>query len=754
MTKSHRRFILLLPLILLCIAAVLQAQPTPERPKIGIVLSGGGAKGFAHVPILALIDSLGIPIDYVAGTSMGALIGSLYAIGYSPQQIEELIIEEDWMALLDDAPLRRNVPILEKDVKQNRLASVGIKKFKKAGEEDKTEVLYPSAFISGQKVFDIMLSETKGYHDSQDFLSFPRGFLCVAADLKTGREVVFTSGVLPDALRSTMSIPTLFSPHVYDGKMLIDGGALNNLPANHLKALGCDIIIGVDVSMPFSMVQDNPSIADILGQTGMFTDAETKEERRVLCDVYIEPEVLAYGVTSFDSKKNILKKGYEAAQKALPDLQKIAELVKNFPNPAVKAYSFPDSIIITELSFTGLKNLTEKYLRSKFDIPIGQKISCGLLDIKNKALFGTGKVEQNHFLLHKTNDPEKYRCEVRITEKKAETTVGIGFHYDSDLKTGILLSADIENFLFKGSRLLANFVISERPRLRTTFLLDAGRPFSFGMDLNMHLFTNSLYKSRKFVGRYRHFDKYLSIYASRTIGNSAVLKWGGSMNHSNYDREDVLAGIFLDSIAVQGKEAFGYLHLSPFIDITVDRLDDAYVPTKGVYAKLKGSYVILPRKRKFIDLLGGSFFSINGQWKNVWPVKKRFTILSDMHFGANLFNRPTPTYFQILGGAGDYFFNNQMPFLGYRYQEIFIRQFVATAALTFRYQLTKQIHTSLITNIASYNTVWDDYTNLTHLSGMGLNLIWMTPFGPVSGTLHSSFETADFFVFVSVGFNF
>lgn len=750
---------LLLSLIILISIQIphnVKAQENSTRPKIGVVLSGGGAKGFAHIPVLKMIDSLGIPIDYVAGTSMGALVGGLYAIGHSPEDIEKIVVTEDWLAMLDDAPLRRNIPILEKELKQNRLASIGVKSLKGSDTEEggSLEVLYPDGYIAGQEVFDKILELTSGYHEPQNFLALPRGFLCVAADLKTGTEVVFTSGVLPHALRSTMSIPTMFSPNIYDGKMLVDGGAINNLPANHLKALGCDIIIGVNVSTPWSYVEDNPSVADILGQTGMFIDSKTAEERIALCDLYIEPDVYTFGVTSFGAKNEILKKGYEAAEKLKPELIALAKQLNETTNYKWPEYHFPDSIVIRNLIVEGLDHLTEKYVKSKFEIPMGQKIAYSLLDEKNKELFGTGKVRQTHFFLYKTRRPGIYDCELVVKEKKSETLVGVGFHYDSDLKTSILLSGEKNNLFFKGSRLIGDFVIGERPRARATYLLDAGRPLSFGVDGSFHIFNNSLYQDQNFKGLYQHFDKYAAIYALRTFANSAVLKLGASLNHSGYDIEDIPAGTFLDTINLGYDMNFTYVHFSPFLDMTVDRLDDAYVPKKGVYTKLRADFVFQSGGPETVEILKKPFFSVNFQWRNAWPAGKRATILTDLHVGANVFNRPSPTYYHMLGGAGDYFFNNQYGFLGYRYQELFMQQVVSTAAVHFRYQFMRQVYGDVGINVASFNTEWDEFTKVDHLGGAGIKVIWVTPFGPVSATVHSSFEDFDLHGYVSVGYNF
>lgn len=733
----------------------LTGQASQARPTVGLVLSGGGAKGFAHVPVLKMIDSLGIPVDYVAGTSMGGLIGGFYSIGYNSDQLEELIMEEDWLAMLDDAPLRRNVPILEKDVKQNRLASVGIKTLKEPDRENKIELLFPQAYLAGQEAFDKILELTRGYHEEQNFLSFSKGFLCVAADLKTGKEVVLKSGSLPHALRSTMSIPTMFSPVNYEGMMLVDGGSVNNLPANHLRDLGCDIIIGVNVSAPFERAGNNPSMAEILGQIGMITDSESSERRKAMCDVLIEPDVFDYGVTSLGAKQAILEKGYEAARKALPELTAIANRIRMggaaYENDA---FFFSDSIVLTGLSFSGNENLTDKYLASKFEVPLGQKITYGFLDQKNRELFGTGKVVQCHFFLYRTEQPWHFHCEVVIQEKNAETTVGVGIHYDSDLKTGILLSGEMDNLLFKGSRLLANFVISERPRFDLNYLLDAGRPFSLGLDVELRLFNNSLYQDRSFIGRYQHFDKYFGLYALQTIENSAVLKLGFALNHSSYNIEDVPVGAFLDSIGNNRDMEFEYLHYGPFLDLRVDRLDNLYVPQKGVLASIRGQLIMQPNNNQFTEVVGQAFISATARWKNVWPIGKKVDFVTDVHVGLNLFNQPTPAYFHILGGAGDYFFNNQQGFLGYRYQEIFIRQFMTSSSLDFRYQVSSRVYGSLIVNAGIYNKNWDDYTQFGLLEGWGLKAIWMTPFGPVSGTLHSTFQDPELYGYLSVGFVF
>ena len=282
--------------VFLLIFGALSAQ---ERPVVGVVLSGGGAKGFAHVGMLKVLDSLGIPVDYVAGTSMGSVVGSLYALGYNPNQIEKIVTDIDWTSLMSDAPEREylthlNKTNFEKYLFKTNLQGLGI--------------VPPSGFISGQKMIAKLNEVTQNYHGERDFMTdFPRKFLCVATDLRTGEETVFTHGSLPDAIRASVSIPSMFTPYRVDGELKVDGGMVNNFPSDHLKELGCDIIIGLSVQ---SSVQDSLgqiSIIEVLEMMGMFIDTKSNDYRQSLCDIVIHPDMQGYGLTDFESNEIIVE---------------------------------------------------------------------------------------------------------------------------------------------------------------------------------------------------------------------------------------------------------------------------------------------------------------------------------------------------------------------------------------------------------------------------------------------------------------
>ena len=204
--------------LLIGIVLSFNALSQEKRPVVGLALSGGGAKGIAHIAVLHVIDSLGIPVDYVAGTSMGAVIGGLYAVGYSPEKIHKEVTEADWGELMSDLSKREYLSIDEKNVPERYIVTTILEGFKPH---------VPSGFIGGQHIEAKLNQLFIGYHDETNYLELPRGFVCVAADLNNAREHTMTSGILPNSIRASMSIPSLFDPVQMDGTLLVDGGTMN-----------------------------------------------------------------------------------------------------------------------------------------------------------------------------------------------------------------------------------------------------------------------------------------------------------------------------------------------------------------------------------------------------------------------------------------------------------------------------------------------------------------------------------------------
>ncbi|MBQ3647552.1 MAG: patatin-like phospholipase family protein, partial [Spirochaetia bacterium] len=221
--------------ILVCLASGVSA----DRPKVGLVLAGGGAKGFAHIGVLKVLEDNGIHVDYIAGTSMGGIVGALSAYGYSAREIEKEVSSIDWTSLFFDTKNRDHMSYINKTASSRYFMTLG---FDRHGLKNSPGV------ITGQKI------QNKFYHlvgpcsDNDDFDDLPTPFRCVATDIITGKEVVLENGSLADAMRSTMSIPGVFNPVEKGEYLLVDGGVVNNLPVDVMKDMGADIIIAVNLS--------------------------------------------------------------------------------------------------------------------------------------------------------------------------------------------------------------------------------------------------------------------------------------------------------------------------------------------------------------------------------------------------------------------------------------------------------------------------------------------------------------------------
>ncbi len=294
----------LLAIALLLLPIISFSQEKTNRPKIGLVLSGGGAKGFAHIGVLKVLEQAGVKIDYIAGTSMGAVVGGLYASGYSATQIDSIFYNTNFDELLQDYIPRSSKSFYEK--RNDQLYALTL-------PFNKMRVGIPIAFSKGMYNYSLLSKLTHKVRNVRDFRKLPIPFVCVATDIEKGEEVILDKGYLAQAMLASSAFPSLFSPVEIDGKLLIDGGVINNYPVEEIRRMGADIVIGVDVQ---DDLKDRKSLKDatrILVQITNLDMIKLMKEKQKLTDIYIKPDVSEFGVISFDSGREIIKKGEEAA---------------------------------------------------------------------------------------------------------------------------------------------------------------------------------------------------------------------------------------------------------------------------------------------------------------------------------------------------------------------------------------------------------------------------------------------------------
>ncbi len=290
------------------------SAPVQARKKVAVVLSGGGAKGAAHIGALKVIEEAGIPVDMVVGTSMGSIIGGLYSIGYTPAQMDSIVRVQDWTYLLTDATDRKDKLLKKKQESEQYALSVPFQK--------KPKDALRGGIIKGRNIAQLFSRLTEGYHDSIDFKKLPIPYACVAHDLATGKEYVFHSGKLALAMRASMSIPGAFQPVHWKDMVLVDGGLSNNYPVDIAQQMGADIIIGVDVQDRFLPAHELNSLTGVVGQLVNLMVNNKNDENIKNSDVHIKVDVSDYSAASFTPAAidTMIIRGETAARKQLDSL--------------------------------------------------------------------------------------------------------------------------------------------------------------------------------------------------------------------------------------------------------------------------------------------------------------------------------------------------------------------------------------------------------------------------------------------------
>jgi len=337
-----KKVALLIGLFCLLFQLTLNAQnPTKNRKKVAVVLSGGGAKGVAHISALKVIEEAGIPIDYVIGTSMGSLIGALYSIGYTTTQIDSLVRCQDWKFLFTDASSNENESLSKREKSGQYVLTVPFHK-------NPADLLTGGGVIQGRNIAALFSKLTEEYNDSIDFNKLPIPYACVAYDISKGKEYVFHSGKLALAMRSSMSIPGVFYPVKWNNMVLVDGGLSDNYPVDVAKKMGADIVIGIDVTDTLSSAKEINSLSGVIGQIVNIFCANKYEENVKNSDVHIKVNIDGYSAASFNPAAidTLMKRGEFAAYQKWEELKLLKEkigLTAYDIVPKRKAYHLPKS---------------------------------------------------------------------------------------------------------------------------------------------------------------------------------------------------------------------------------------------------------------------------------------------------------------------------------------------------------------------------------------------------------------------------
>jgi NTE family protein len=426
-------------LALVSASAFAAVDPAATRPKIGIAFSGGGAKGCAHVGVLRVLEELGVPVDYAAGTSMGSIIGGLYAAGRTPDELERLMLEIDWADALTDKPGREQLAFRRKDDDLRYLPDIEL-------GLGRGGLRWPTGLRSGQKLNFLLRHLTLPVRTVNDFDQLPIPFRAVATDIGNGQMVVLDRGDLARALRASMAIPTVFSAVEYEGRLLVDGGVTNNVPVDVVRAMGADVVIAIDIGSPLTGEEEvGRSYLKILGQTlGLITRANMAP-RLASADVVIVPDVASYGTLEFDAAREIVARG-EAEARKLAELLRPYALSPEEYRAWRAARRRPEDPLptLSEVRVAGNRRVDSRALEPAVRARPGASFSAETTSDDLDRLFGFGDFESVDVEI--SDGADGSQLVYRVHEKSWGPTylrLGVGFVADFEGSNDLALRAAV-----------------------------------------------------------------------------------------------------------------------------------------------------------------------------------------------------------------------------------------------------------------------------------------------------------------------
>jgi NTE family protein len=669
----------------------------PKNPKIGLSLAGGGAKGFSHVGVLKVLDSLGVKVDYISGTSMGAIVGGLYAAGYSGKEIEKIVMDTDFYSLIMDPKSRQEASFFNKSV-DKYLLSIPLKNGK---------ITLPSSISTGQRNVYLLKELFKNVSNIEDFSKMPIPFLCVATNLESGNMQIFEKGDLVQSIMASSAFPSLMDPVKIGDSIYIDGAMTVNYPSKPLKDKGIDIVIGVDLNQDLSKREDLNNIISILNQVIDFGIKKDTRKQYKYTDINIKPNLKGMSATSYDDKKKILDSGYVEGLKYTQVLDQLPkrpfDRLRQRVNPIYSNVYKIDSI-----SIEGSKIYGKNYTLGKMGLRLPSLQTYGNINKMIDKLVATNNYKFINYDIVQENDANYLK--LYVTEDDTRHFLKFGLHYDEVFKTGLLLNYSAKRLLFKNSNLSLDVVVGDRLRYYLNYFIDNGYIPGFG-----------IYSSGM------SFD-------IKNVDNYAVDRWEWLRN------EAYVQSIWKDKFAIGGGISHDYFKaensngdnrrysrfLNPYIFIKTDTQDDKEFPTKGVYFAAEG---------KVIDLLKSEvdkrIIQIKADLRLNIPLGKQFSYRLNL-FGGLTIGENLPAYYQFrLGGIFEQNLINFKSFGGFYFAQLYTNNVIlASNDIQFKFNKNYFISGNFSFANLSNDIKFEDAVKVNY-SSLGITAGYKSPFGQI-----------------------
>lgn len=744
--KYFNYSVLFILIHLLVVTEICAQEFEKENPRIGLVLSGGGARGFAHIGVVKVLEEEGIDVDIVGGTSMGALVGGLYSMGYSIYDIEEMALTQDWDLVLNDKVSRRDMGNYEKLDSERYVFSLGLKG---------REISLPPGLIYGQNVMLMLTTLSNPTYHVKDFSELDKPFFCMATDLLSGQAVKLDTGNIALAIRASMSVPSAFAPVKWGPYYFVDGGVIDNLPSSEVKKLGADYLIGVDVSTPLFEQDDITNLVQVLSQSIFLSGEDNYIKNLELIDFLIKPEIDPFTAMDFVRADSLIKRGEKKAREMVPKLRSFLDSV-SFKKGSVRgdqnAFPSMDMLYVDHVKFIGNKRVKESYLKNKLNVFPGDLISVIELNDRINELYGTKLFHTVDYQLSRTDNGETI-IEISV-EETSLFDLNIGAHYNDFSKAALLLNVTARNFGAKNGRLSVDLILGTVTRFSAEYVVDNGFKPGYGVDLVAFSQPGLKYNNGKLSVSYNNGVFETHGFGMLTYKNLLSFRLG-------YNVEQITVS---QDVSIYNFDNADNVSVGLFADVLVDAYDQLYFPNKGLYfyGRMETGVGENTDLKEDEDLPGSvaydtydyDYSSLTVQFNGVIPLHKRWVIIPDVYFYKVIASELPESRKAMFGGFQPSYFVNYTPFPGYEFMELEGHTAI-NSKMSLRYNFWEKHYLSAKGNVLSMNFDFDkSFEDNEFYTGWQFSYGFYSPLGPITLSMAKAYPKGKMYYDLNIGFRF
>ena len=723
-----------------------------EPETIGLTLSGGGARGFAHIGILHVLDSLGIEIDYVSGTSMGAIVGGMYASGYSAAEIEKKFKSIDWDAIIT---MRKNLEYSHPRIRETlgrHIINIPI---------EKGSIALASGAIEGQQLWNTLGDGFFPVRTIDDFSKLPIPFACVATDLETGDAVVMKDGDIVTAVRASMSIPTIFTAVERDGKKLVDGGIVLNFPVNVIKDMGADFVIGVNVSEGLRTADELTSPIDVLMQMGFFKGAQTYPENIKNTDIYIEPDIKNFTASNFRNIHEIIEIGKQTGRLYIDDLKEVLEHKKPAKGISKTELKEPlDEFIVDSIVFHGLTNIRSWFVEDNVKIAAGDTITSSIINNNINKLYASGYFNRITYNLVADGDKTRGTLEF-IFEESAFTNLYFSFNYSTFMGVGFMGEMTIRKFLFYNTSLYTKALVGEMPAVKAGLDIFTGdsRKTWINMEARGNYLVFPLHKDFRYIAEYNRLYYTGELTFNMITGEDSYLTTGAAYYMQNLTPSRTLENHLKGSI-----HSFKILG-----GWKINSLDKHAFSRSGQLVSIDAAYFIGQSSSLSFHTSDGEvtsdlseagieqsdFLQTAIRWESNVFMNEKLTAFSQFQGGYNFFYDQDFLNMFNMGGTAN-ILDNQITFAGLTKYDVNSSSIFA-GGLGLQYNLWEDLYLTPLVNLALYDfklMEMDLISMDNFVFGAGTVIGYDAVVGPIEITVSYSPQKGNVLAYLNLGWSF